>query len=1150
MTEFQQDEHHSDDSVSTCPISGLPVIEKSEWTDIVLSDRYQVTFKFLGERILFVVHKGTPDEESIAALLQHRQKVIADMLGEDTFFVEMVDVSGLGDALSRNVRQQTTDALLTYRHRLLGFIVINASVKMQLALNVGQRLYRPFFPVLSVRNYETAITRALSLLEQDQRDPAAGSFPITRKKEWELHNERGSIIVELVNGNIIYCENTGDLGEADVLASLDAMGELAASLARRTKEYWVVVVPQPAKLSRVSRNHYIRFLEELYTRQPFGAFILCRANRFFQNVLQMARPRVRFPALLARDLPNALTLINKTDKELASERLAVDDRGEPEPVRGMVSELLNYLGSINWETEGQMELPDNSEDDPLQPVYEAIYLIKADLDDLLHKRQEDQQALRENIEQQSSIIETINDGYFECDLAGTATLVNNSLCEMYGYSRDEFIGLGYRQYMSPETASVVKKAFNEIYRTGRSNRSLEYQVICKDGTPLIVETSVSLITDLQGHVTGFRGIVRDITERRKNEEQLQMFRRFIEASGEGMGWSDQDGRIIYANATLCRILGEDSLEAVQGKRVADYCDQPTRRQMKNTILPVARRDGEWKGEVTIHNQRGQQVPTLNDVFFIADEAGHLRYHATITRDISDLKNAEKALRESEEKYRLLVNHATDAICIAQDGVIKFANPRLVALTEYPLVELSRRPFVDLIHPDDVPVLLERYQRRLDGEVATGPYTFRAFSKSGKLIWMQDNAVRINWEGRPAILNFIRDITLQKKMEEQLRQSLKMEAIGTLAGGIAHDFNNILAAVMGYTEVVLGETTQGTRAHRNLRQIRKAVMRARELVRQILTFSRPGDESVRPLQFVPIVKEVLKMLQAAAPANIDIVQEIPQSSATVLADPTQIHEVVMNLCTNAIQAMSAGGSLRVGVSSVELDPTQIPGHKDISSGPFVKLEIADTGSGMPPEVGARIFEPYFSTREHAEGTGLGLSVVHGIVDTLGGFITVDSREGAGSLFTVYLPVTDMEESRWESVSPDRHLPGGEGRILLVDNDPQLLDSGQQLLEQLGYRVKTAPDPLAALDLLQQENADFRLVIADMVMPKMAGDELAREIFKSWPDMPVILCSGNEIQVSDIDETMVRKCLAKPFAARDLAWAIRDVLDEGGQPVNGD
>ncbi|MFO8048163.1 MAG: PAS domain S-box protein [Desulfosudaceae bacterium] len=1138
-------------NLAACPVSGLPITGKPEWTNIKLSDTYQVTFKFIGDRILFVIPSGSPEKESVAALFRHRQDVIREMIGEKASFVELTDASGVNDVLTRSVRQQTANGYLNDRHRLLGFIVINAPIKIRLALNVGKRLFRNPFPVLAVKNYETGATRALFLLNQDQPHHQGLLSATTRKKEWQLRSKRGTIEVELVNGNIIYCENSGDVSEEEVLASLEVMGKLAASLAGRTSDYYLVVVPQLSRLSRGNRNHYINFLNDLHARQPFRAFILCRANRFFRTVLYLARPRLNFPAWLARDFEDALRMINQreilSDEEDSAWAPMIGQAGQGGGHR-LINDLLDYLGRINWEVEGPLDPPRKSDRDPLKPVYDAIDLIKSDVDDLFYKRQQARQALSENIERQTGIIESLNDGYYECDLPGNATLVNQALCEMFGYTRNEMLGMNYRDYMDEETAAYIKKKFNEVYRTGQANRSLEYKIFRKNGSSLFVDVSVTLIRDNRGRATGFRGIIRDITERRQNEEQLKMFRRFIESSGEGVGWSDLEGRVVYANSTMARILGEDSQDQLRGKYVTDYYDKETREWMEHSVLPVVHRQGEWKGEMTVQNKKGLQISTLNDIFFIEDDSGHVRYHATITRDISDLKKAEQALRESEEKYRLLVNNASDAICIAQDEVLKFVNPRLVALLEYSPMELSSRSFIDFIHPEDSPLLRDIYLRRIKGEQAPGTYSFRVFTKSGRMLWMQNNAVRITWDGRPAILNFIRDITLQKNMEEQLRHSVKMEAIGTLAGGIAHDFNNILAAIMGYTEVIMGETLDGTRSYRNLRQIRKAVMRARELVRQILTFSRPGEESLKSLQLAPIVKEVLKMIQATAPANIEIERDIAAYPVNVMADPTQIHEVVMNLCANAIQAMGEGGRLLVSLAVVELDNDNLPGHKDVSPGQFARMVIKDSGAGMPPEVGERVFEPYFTTRPHGEGTGLGLSVVHGIVDSLGGGVEMSSQVNAGTTFRIYLPIIDAAEKEWEEVSTDTRLPGGEGLILLVDNDPQLVDSGRQLLEQLGYRVETATDARIALDLLGRRAAAFNLVISDMVMPKMSGAELALEIYKIRSDLPVILCSGNDTRISNIEETMIQKCLNKPFVARDLAWAVRDVLDKAAANPN--
>jgi signal transduction histidine kinase/CheY-like chemotaxis protein len=384
---------------------------------------------------------------------------------------------------------------------------------------------------------------------------------------------------------------------------------------------------------------------------------------------------------------------------------------------------------------------------------------------------------------------------------------------------------------------------------------------------------------------------------------------------------------------------------------------------------------------------------------------------------------------------------------------------------------------------------------------------------------------------------------EKKLETQLRQAQKMEAIGTLAGGIAHDFNNILSAVIGYTELALINIPKESSLQNHLQQVLKAGSRAKDLVKQILTFSRQAEQEVGPFQIKLIAKEALKLLRASLPTTIEIRQDI-QSDSTVLADPTQIHQVLMNLCTNAGYAMQeTGGTLEVSLTNVELDSHFTGRHSDMAPGPHLRLTVSDTGHGMTPDVLERIFDPFFTTKGPGEGTGMGLSVVHGIVKSFGGTITVYSEPGKGSTFHVYLPIAEdlKDEGETEVIEP---LPTGNERILLIDDEQPLVDIGKQMLERLGYEVITRTSSIEALELFRAQPDRFDLVITDMTMPNMTGDKLAMEIMKIRPDVPVILCTGFSPAITEEEANAwgIQALLEKPLLRHDLAKTIRQVLDE--------
>jgi signal transduction histidine kinase/FixJ family two-component response regulator len=420
-------------------------------------------------------------------------------------------------------------------------------------------------------------------------------------------------------------------------------------------------------------------------------------------------------------------------------------------------------------------------------------------------------------------------------------------------------------------------------------------------------------------------------------------------------------------------------------------------------------------------------------------------------------------------------------------------------------------------------------------------------------WFINYDRAIKWvDGQLVRLQVATDITRIKKLEEerrqteaQLRQSQKMEAMGTLAGGIAHDFNNILSAILGYSELGLGLVQTGSTMEQYLQEILRAGNRARDLVQQILTFSRQTESEATPVQVDLIVRETLRLLRASLPSTIDIRQHI-RSNALVLADPIQIHQVVMNLGTNAGAAMQEkGGILEVSLENAELDEEFAARDPKLKPGHYLKLTVSDTGHGMTPDVKERIFDPFFTTKAKGQGTGMGLAVVHGIVNSLGGAITVHSQLGQGATFNLFLP--PIERRALPLIRPEKPIPRGSERILFIDDERAVTEMGRQMLESLGYQVTTAMDSRKALALFKSNPQQFDLVVTDMTMPGITGEELARELMRLRPLIPVILSTGFSARIDEKKAMAmgIRAFLPKPVLKRELAETLRRVLDENQQ-----
>ncbi len=637
-------------------------------------------------------------------------------------------------------------------------------------------------------------------------------------------------------------------------------------------------------------------------------------------------------------------------------------------------------------------------------------------------------------------------------------------------------------------------------------------------------------------------------------ESEDRYRTAIEKSTDGIALSE-GGRYSFFNSAFLKIFGYESPDEIAGKEI--------------TVM-VHPEDKERVWHIYNLRLQGKKVPEMYEFKGIRKDgaSNHIEITATkIThkgrplvlayfRDITekkkaaeDLKKSEQKFRESESKFKSLFENAPlpFALTSLKNGTFVDTNNAFYESTGYAKEELIGKRTTSLgFYTEKDRLRLVNHllkSNKIEGlELDYGV-------KGGKIRNSLTSATIIHHDGEPFILSMFVDVTDYKRLEYQLRQTQKMESIGTLAGGIAHDFNNILGIILGNAEMAKFCMDKKDKVKNNVDQIIDASLRGKQIIRQLLDFSRQAPQTRYALTMSPLIKESIKLLSSLIPANIDIRQNYEDDGCKAMVDPTQIHQIIINLCTNASRAMSQrGGTIDVALDTVVINGKNIGQFENIKPGRYIHLRISDTGEGIAPENLHRIFEPYFTTRESGSGSGLGLSVVHGIVKDCKGAILVSSELNKGTTFTILFPVTDTDIPG-DFLSENVVLPLGNERVLFVDNELHLGLIAKDMLNKLGYQTRHLNSSTEALKVFSSDPGQFDLVITDMSMPKMTGTELAGEMLKIKPDIHLILCTGYS---ENMDEKKAKKLgfkafLMKPVKMKVIAEVVRKVLDGSSNPA---
>jgi PAS domain S-box-containing protein len=762
-------------------------------------------------------------------------------------------------------------------------------------------------------------------------------------------------------------------------------------------------------------------------------------------------------------------------------------------------------------------------------------------------RQQADMALRETEDRYRALFDRSLDCVFLMDFAGKFLDANPAALNLLGYAHEEITAITFQTLLTEDQLTRAFQSVKEVLSTGFQKQRLEFRLRCKDGREVFVETRSSLICR-EGKPFAIQGIARDISERKQVEAELNrerdLWRTLLDNSPDKIYFKDAQSRFVKCSQAMVVQFGVKSPDEMVGKSdfnfFTDAHAHPAFEDEQGIIRTgrpmIDREEREVWNDGRVTWVSSTKVPWL-------DSAGKIIGIMGISRDITDRKLAEAQVRLQSSA----LTAAANAIVITdRTGKIEWVNPAFTKLTGYSADE-SVGNFPRILksgqHPPEF--YHDLWETINAGKVWHGELVNRR--KDGKL-YHEDMIITPVRDAGGEIMHFVavkQDITERQLLEDQLRQSQKMQAIGQLAGGVAHDFNNILAVIQMQAGILKADLNLPLEQMEIAGEIEKATERAANLTRQLLLFSRKQTLQLRDLDMNEAVSSITKMLLRVIGEDIQIQFKFDPQIMLVRADAGMLDQVLMNLAVNARDAMPVGGRLIIETSAVEFDEVGAAQIAQARPGSFVCVSVTDTGCGIMPEIIPRIFEPFFTTKEVGKGTGLGLATVFGILQQHQGWVYVYSEVGQGTTFRIYLPRLVQPTEKKDIVSSLAAMRGGNETILLVEDDAALCASVRIALTRLGYRVLEAANGRAALNIWDENRAEIRLLLTDLVMPEgMNGKELARQLLQENPALKVIYASGYSVDVADVELVLEDgvNFLAKPFEARKLAQTVRNCLDK--------
>jgi two-component system, cell cycle sensor histidine kinase and response regulator CckA len=760
------------------------------------------------------------------------------------------------------------------------------------------------------------------------------------------------------------------------------------------------------------------------------------------------------------------------------------------------------------------------------------------------------EALRQSEARYRHLIEHATDIIYTHTLDGRIITVNKVVETVLGYSREELVGKSIFGLIVPEHRDLSRRMAEEkVQSPSVTSTTYTIEALHKNGDRVPLEVSTQVITD-QGAPLAIQGVARDVTERqraaRKLQEREHFYRTITERSTDILVITDGDGTVRYLSPSFEAVLGYKG-ETLLGQQRFDLVHPDDVARLERMLQDLVANVTEFSTiEVRVRDSGGKyRHMDLRARNLLADPI--INGIVIDCRDVTDRKLAEQALRRSEERFRKVIETSGEGIAIRDPaGYLTFANSRFAEMLGYPVGEMIGKHVREIVAPEFLTVLQQSFERRKRSGHAESIDLQFVRRDGGKVDAIIAASPMYDEHGNfIGSLGMITDITERKRLEAQLRQSQKMEAVGRLAGGVAHDFNNLLTAIRGHVDLLLQELEPGSALREDVQEIGKAAVRAASLTQQLLAFSRRQMLQPVVLHLDDVVRDIESLLRRLISEDIALDITLKAGSSRVRADRSQVEQVLMNLVVNARDAMPNGGRIRIVTSTIVVDEEFTRTNPGAMPGEYVKLCVEDTGVGMDPQTLSHVFEPFFTTKDVGKGTGLGLATVYGIVKQSGGYIRVTSEIGRGSTFEIYLP--EVQDPVLPGREAERALPVDEregGTILVAEDEDAVRALTVRILRKRGYQVLEARDGRNALDIAREYDGDISLLVTDVIMPHMGGRELSERLAEIRPDIKILFMSGytdDQLLQRGVLQSGSGNFLEKPFTPDALASKVREVLE---------